>query len=716
MQLFCLENLSAQLVSPKLADDILNLDNPRPEKLTKEAFREWCVSSATKGLFYSVWSGAFPHSRVNQSNPATLIHGIVGDYDSSAAESKIAELPNVVGILPNFISSTFSEGKVRLVWAFEEPVLVGDSALTELFLKEMDEKIRFTKALPGFDKTSVDPKQYFEQGTNWRSVTGVAPVATATLNVAMIHAAGKLKGSRDIGAIPMDKVAAEVERQFPGRWKKAFEIGQRGPLFWIPDGIDREGCVVTEHGMVSYSDRAESNFLPWSKVLGGAFVKEFETEIIGATAGKYYYDGRQYYRKVNDNWVAVPKDDARLQLRVMGIAEVKRKGQSASDQDLVLNHIQTHRRIYAAVPIPFNDSEIVPYNGNKLLNTSNHRIVQPAPEGEGKPEKFPWIWNWINNAFDEGPLEGSLKSKDYFCGWLWRFYSSALRGDVQAGQILVMVGPTSVGKSFINQHLIGGMVGGSVEAQDILLKGSTFNKSAGEVGHWRLDDPCNEGSFADKRRFTHNLKQHAANPTLTYQPKYVDAMEVPFMGRICVTLNDNDPEALAILPAMDASFQDKIILLKLRGDFSPDFLGDNSKNEARMALELPFFLRWLLDWGENLPEGLQDKRKPRFGIKAFHHPDLVEKSRLETPEYAIQELLEIWCVACSKNKDAPTELTASAILQELRSLMPDSTRELKIQTFGRNLTKLVGHYRRLKGKRSIDGVAHYKFEFPLCRP
>ena len=55
-------------------------------------------------------------------------------------------------------------------------------------------------------------------------------------------------------------VAEKVGAVYGHRWTGDFDVGCRGPLFWIDDGIDREGCQVAEDGMICYSDRAGRGF------------------------------------------------------------------------------------------------------------------------------------------------------------------------------------------------------------------------------------------------------------------------------------------------------------------------------------------------------------------------------------------------------------------------------------------------------------------------
>jgi hypothetical protein len=714
MPLFTLPNLSTHAVESITPEVIADLPNPRPLGQTKEQFRSWCVAPTTKSNFLSVWQGVNPKSRIASNNPATLLHGIIGDYDSANAHSHLKDLPTSCGVLPNWVASTFTPGKVRLLWEFETPVCVSNPELTERFMRELDKRIRFSKALPGYDKASVGENQYFEMGQDWRKVTDVTPVSTNLLEMAMIEAGAHAKLSTADVEIPIEAIAEEVHRQFPARWSKPFEVGQRGPLFWLDDGIDREGCVINANGMVCFSDRAASNFMPWRSILGSKFVQEYEQEVIGGAAQTFYYDGRNYWRKTQGCWQSIAREDVRVQLKDMGVSDQKRKNQPASDLERVLVHIQLNRRVAAAAPILYRDGDVEEVEGVKYLNTNNRQAMQPAPEGQGDPEKFPWIWKFMEQGFDDGhDLHGDApRARDYFLGWFHHFYASALNRDLQPGQVLVIAGDAHAGKSFINRWLIGAALGGSINATQVLMKQSSFNKGAGEVGLWRVDDAPTDGDYRDKRRFTQALKEHAANPTLLYQPKFKDAVELPFLGRVCITMN-LDPESLALLPAMDSSFADKIMMFKIRKGFSPKFHRTTTENESMILKELPFFLRWVLDWGaSHIPEEIMNKAKPRYGVKPYHHPELVEESHVETMEYGLKEVLESWCVEKSKDKNAQGVYTASELLQELRSsALGDTIRNMTPVMVGRNLKKLHGVYPKLHKIRVLKGITRYTFNF-----
>jgi hypothetical protein len=58
---------------------------------------------------------------------------------------------------------------------------------------------------------------------------------------------------------------------------------------------------------------------------------------------------------------------------------------------------------------------------------------------------------------------------------------------------------------------------------------------------------------------------------------------------------------------------------------------------ALIAAELPFFLRWLVDW--EIPATIQ--RNPRYGIESYHHPLLLDRARQSGRESQFREVLDI---------------------------------------------------------------------------
>lgn len=109
--------------------------------------------------------------------------------------------------------------------------------------------------------------------------------------------------------------------------------------------------------------------------------------------------------------------------------------------------------------------------------------------------------------------------------------------------------------------------------------------------------------------------------------------------RITISLND-EPQNLCVLPPMDESVEDKIILLKTErpGLFNePEWANAGRRaNEAKLRAELPGFLHHLESF--QIPEGL---RSSRFGIRHFQHQDLLSALGALSNEQRLLDLIDI---------------------------------------------------------------------------
>lgn len=104
-----------------------------------------------------------------------------------------------------------------------------------------------------------------------------------------------------------------------------------------------------------------------------------------------------------------------------------------------------------------------------------------------------------------------------------------------------------------------------------------------------------------------------------------------------ITVND-EPENLMVLPPLDDSLEDKLLLLRAFKRPMPMPTDTNEQRAAFMAKlqgELPAFVHFLTTW--TIPENL---RSSRFGIAHYHHPQLVEAINTLSPEQKLLMLLD----------------------------------------------------------------------------
>jgi hypothetical protein len=649
MKTFYLPNMSATDMQPMPLPPWKATIDPYPVK-TKDEYEKWIRDKETDHCFYSAIEGVNPHRRVSLENPAKWMHGLVADYDAKLPDD--FDLKELLGrcnpdALPRAISRTFS-GNARVVWEFAKPILVDCPEFSKAIFKEIARKFKLAKILPGLDECTFRTNQLYEIGHDWLEVPGKPVVSEDVCGDLLVEAGSKVNWNK-VGEtdteIPIEKIAAEIEVRWPGRWPGEFKIGARGPTFWIEDGVDRVGCQVGDHGMVCYTDRAGKSFVSWGELLGNAFVDKFREEVIGKAVMEFFYDGRAYWRKNGqERWYDFKVEDVSRKLRVNGIKTDSKKG--ASQLDRVIDTIQTHQRVDAAVPILFTEDEIVDIGNDRFLNTNFRKPVVPA--SDGSEALWPYLKNWIWPVFGEEQLP-------YFLAWFARFYKGAIESEPTQGQVVVVAGGPSQGKTLLNWRVVGAAMGGFADATPYLQGKTSFNKTAAEHPVWSIDDPTGQIDYDKHKMFGEAIKAHVANPRVSYHPKHKDSIEIPWYGRLFMTCN-TDPQSLAVLPPMDNAVADKIMLFKFT-DYQHQF-GRNSDVEGVIAAELPHFLRWLLEYSP--PAHVTWDENKRFGVRPYHHPEMLHTAVEDNPATKLNELVDRWAASMRRDDKTATEWKGTA--------------------------------------------------------
>ena len=616
------------------ASGLDNLKLTKPTFKNKADYREWCSNSNTDHVFYSCVEGRAPSKRVSNDNPVHKIHGVVADYDAPVDwKSFQNKLANACASIPTPTwASRTQSGYLRLVWEFEAVIPI-DPSMYDSFMGYINKALKMDKLFAGFDKTSLKPNQYFELGEDWIKTGNETP--TGIVHACLSKAVSSKPPESSDTSIPLDVVASEVESRFPNRWFGEFEVGARGPLFWIDDGIDREGCQVVEDGMVCYSDRAGKGFMSWSDIFGNSFVKDYETKKLANLLDEYWFNGKTFFKLLYGNAVSIPKEQLLLELRQAGFSVRVRRGRAISEVEEALLTVSNNNRIDEIAPVVFSNERIVSYNASRILNCSNLVPVDPDPDGD--PSKWPFLHQWLNQLFVGSSKNPAL---DYFYSWMQRFYTAVLDRVPLQGQALLLVGPTGRGKSLLSNKIISGLVGGFSDASDYLSGQTKFNKDLGKVASWVIDDTTSAASFQDQRRATELLKRAVANPRVEYMAKYADAMSIPWTGRVILSLN-MDANSLSVIPSLDTSNRDKLMALLIAESSTTSF-PPNAQLEAVIEQELPHFGKFLLDW--KVPQAVEDVG--RFGVKSYIDPTIADAAYDNSSRSSIAELVEFFSKRC----------------------------------------------------------------------
>lgn len=607
----------------------------KPKFDSKAEFRDWCADANTDHLFISYCEGDAPSQRISNNNPVNKCSGFIADYDAPLDWSSIEAIANAAfNIVPTWVNKTFS-GYARFIWRFEDTLPI-DPSLYDPFIKEVARVIKAPKAIAGFDEASYKPNQYFEIGTDWISTGGV--VSSDTVRAALMKAAGNRPPESSDTTIPMEEIAKEVEKSFPGRWLGDFEVGSRGPLFWISDGVDREGCQISDDGVICYSDRGGKGFFTWREILGRKFVEKYEQKKMGNLLGEYWFNGKSFFKVLNGMSVSIPKDQLILELRAANFSTKPKKGQNLSEMDNAILAISNQNRVDEIAPVVFSKDRIVIHNGHRILNSASISPVEPDEDGD--PALWPFINGWLSQMFSTA-RDSSGKPRpatDYLYAWLKRFYSAVLDRQFCQGQALLLVGPTNKGKSLLSNKVISAMVGGLADASDYLSGQTKFNKDLARFPAWVIDDTVSAANFSDQRKATELIKRAVANPRIEYHAKYVDAVNIPWTGRVIMSLN-MDANSLSVIPALDSSNRDKLLAL-LISDSATSKFPPNHVVEKTIDKELPHFCRFILDW--KVPQDIEVYS--RFGIESYIDEAIASAAYDNSSRSSIAELVEFFAI------------------------------------------------------------------------
>jgi len=620
---FCLPNLSESRLS---RSDPASFAHPGYAFKDKRRFRSWCAENGTDHLFYNLTEGLNPNLRVSKQNPPQFLHGLVVDYDANLGDSALRDaISRASGkVLPSFGSRTFSGG-ARLVWRFAVPMPIHGAGILKRTLNRARTSLGLNALLPGLDEEAFfDVCRYYECGLEWQEFGG-APVGPDVL-WHWIESASRQKDFKKAGAvIPLAEVEKELLVRFPGRWSGPFVEGARGVRFWDPDA-DALSVIVRDTGCQCFT--GGKPFMSWADIFGRDFVERHQQEKIGGAIEDIYFDGRHYWRRLPDrSWQAMNATTLARHLRVEFGLDPDPYGEPASELDCVIHEIEQRKAVAGAMPFVHHKDTLIRINRKVYLNISTTRCLEPAEDSQAWGDKFPFIADYLGSMFSDVAL-------GIFLSWLKRFYASAYNGALLKGQAVFIAGPAGVGKTLLSERLVAPLVGGKQEATDFLLGGSNFNKELFEYALWTIDDDPVSGDPKAHLRFSNLVKKVAANHTFNYHAKFRDQLTVPWNGRILVTCND-DPESIRILPDLDVSIKDKLILLKsderARKDFPPDVA-------SIIARELPFFARWLLDF--QIP--VECVGNARFGVRSFIDPELEEIARQSSVTNSFAEILDLW--------------------------------------------------------------------------
>lgn len=598
----------------------------------KEARQQWYQNTNTVHQFYTGFEPANPNQRPSKDNPVRAIHAFVADYDLPLTDEKINEKIAKMGALkPTYVETSLG-GNCRLVWVLEKPILTVSPDFTAFVLLEARMWLQLD-LLPGLDEGAwKESSRLYCNGCSWRQTGAVVSEAESqSFFVSCGNKFTKFSGLARV-TIPLAQVEAEITKKFPAAaWPGPFSLGSQGPSFWIPGSTSPKSAIVKDEGMLTFAAHAEKPFYSWADILGKEFVADIEKDAILLATKDVFFDGEKYWRKNIEFGLYESINEKHLRddlIAECSLSPKVPKGQASSPLEDALRHIRRFNRIVGIAPIIFSQPGRLVIDNQPHLNTYRCKPMQPYGEPVQWGERFPFLARLLDSLFD--PPE----QKERFLAWFKYFYECALNHTPRPGQAVILAGGPNLGKTLTNRHMVGEAVGGHVDASSFLLGQNAFNSELFDKPLWCMDDDTPSATQYTRNTFSAMLKKTTANATTVYRKKFVPDSMIIWEGRIFCTIN-LDAVSLQLLTSLDNTSKDKINLFRAHANSTMEF---PSRLETLKIIrsELPFFLRWLLDW----TPGAHILRDPRYGFQSYQEARLFEKAQMSGGMGDFIELLE----------------------------------------------------------------------------
>ena len=343
-----------------------------------------------------------------------------------------------------------------------------------------------------------------------------------------------------------------------------------------------------------------------------------------------FYHGREMnYWRANDRdqWMKINEGSVRLFVADHGYAK-KNDGGVNSETDECVMRIQSEQNVVYAAPLAGYDAGSYEMNGKTILVTEGPKHIVPKA-GD---------WPTLNRLFEGMFVDGEIDQRPYLYGWLKFGLATFRSGTWRGSQMMALAGDAGSGKS-LTQNLITELFGGRCAKPYQFMRGGTeFNSQLFAGEHLMLEDESESVDMRSRRHFAAMMKTLLCGRDQSCHGKNREAVMLRPLWRMSVSLNF-DPERLLVLPPLDDDVRDKIIALKVVSHEMPMRTETETEKELfwrTLVNELPAFAAFLETW--NVPDDLRDDR---YGVRAFQHPEIVERLNATSSEIRLLELIDL---------------------------------------------------------------------------
>jgi hypothetical protein len=357
-------------------------------------------------------------------------------------------------------------------------------------------------------------------------------------------------------------------------------------------------------------------------------ITEFVEAVEAKVAEAYYDAGRKEYLVKDESgaWISVNETSFKRLLRASGIPAAASKETGISPQDSAIIELQMRKNVVWAGPLAGWKAGHYEVGGIRILVTTTPRIIEPAV-GD---------WSMLKEVID-GVLGGDKEQVVHFLGWMKFGYEALRAGRRQPGQVVVFCGPHGSGKSLV-QHVITQVLGGRcAKPYQAMSGGTSFNSDLFGAEHLVVEDEQASTDIRTRRNFGCQIKNVTVCVDQRLHAKFHAALVLRPFWRMSVSLN-SEQENIMIIPPLDDSLEDKIMIFRAAWHKMPMSTGTAEQRDAfwaALVAQVPAMLAELV--AMEIPAELKCER---FGVKHYHHPEIVRMLNEVAPEFRLLALID----------------------------------------------------------------------------
>jgi hypothetical protein len=335
-----------------------------------------------------------------------------------------------------------------------------------------------------------------------------------------------------------------------------------------------------------------------------------------------HYDpnsGQWWTRNAWGDYAQINGERVRTLFTESGVSPTKdQTGASDVDRELLLRTRDT--RIRYAGSVAGHQAGLY----DKVLVTESVAPLPAVPGFSGR------LQTYLHNLLDQN-------DDQYWrlIFWLALRRQAVLTGTWRASQALALVGPAACGKSFVQAQVITKLLGGRIAKPYRYMSGATeFNGDLFAAEHLCISDEAPGRDIHSRRSLGSHIKSMLFDIDQSCHPKNRQAITLRPIWAMSISLND-EPENLQVLPPLDPSLMDKLIILRCVRHALPWPGPEIQVLREIIDTELSQFAHYLD--GLTVPEHLVE---PRCGLKAYQHPAILEELMQLSPEHQLIGLID----------------------------------------------------------------------------